>query len=42
MIQSGYFDGGHAANVEELFKALNKAFSNADPQQANCILSHIL
>lgn len=42
LIQTGFFDGGDKASVEELIKALNKSFSQADPQQASCILSYIL
>ena len=41
-MQAGFFDGGDKASLEELTKALNKAFSKADPQQASCILSYIL
>lgn len=40
--KTGFFDGGDKASVEELIKALNKSFSQADPQQASCILSYIL
>lgn len=40
--QAGFFDGGASATFEELLKALNKALSSADPQQASVILSHIL
>lgn len=41
-IKAGFFDGGASATFEELLKALNKALSSADPQQASVILSHIL
>lgn len=42
MMQTGFFDGGDKASVQQLIKALNKSFSSADPQQASCILSYIL
>lgn len=41
-MQAGFFDGGASASLDELLKALNKALSAADPQQASAILSHIL
>lgn len=42
MTKAGFFDGGASATFEELLKALNKALSSADPQQASAILTHIL
>ena len=41
-MQAGFFDGGASASLDELLKALNKALSGADPQQASAILTHIL
>lgn len=40
--KAGFYDGGHAATIEELISALNKAYSQNDTQQASCILSFIL
>ena len=40
--KAGFFDGGHAATMEELISALNKAYTQNDTQQASCILSFIL